>query len=156
MVLCFPWEAWDCCWACWYKILCLQVNKPHNLQISIINHFVCAGLPLSSLQTGFSQRCPWELFMCCLNKHNWKESTLSKLHCWLYRAKPTVSYNSPATPMIRSVKADFVLHKIFALVKLHVKKDIWKTICHVFKIANWSWLANDFDFTLQVVVECQE
>ena len=104
MVLRFPWEAWDCRWACWYKILCLQVNKPHNLQISIINHFVCAGLPLSSLQTGFSQRCPWELFMCCLNKHNWKESTLSKLHCWLYRAEPTVSYNSPATPMIRSVK----------------------------------------------------
>ena len=72
---------------------------------------------------------------------------------------------SATTPMIRLGKADysnsrcsalldmiFVLHKIFALVKLHVKNNIWKTICHVFNlIANWSWLANDFDFNLQVV-----
>ena len=72
---------------------------------------------------------------------------------------------SATTPTIRSGKADysnsrcsafldmiFVLHKIFALIKLHVKNNIRKTICHVFNlIANWSWLANDFDFTLQVV-----
>ena len=166
-MLCFPWEARDCCWAGWYKIFCLQVNKPHSLQISTIIHFSCAELPLSSQQTSFSQKCLWKIFMCCLSKHNWKESTLLKLHCWFHRAKPSVSYNSPTTPMIKPGKANssrsccsillcmiFLLHKIFALKKLHVKNDIWKIICHVFNlIANWYWLLNDFDFIIQVVVE---
>ena len=140
-MLCFPWEARDCCWAGRCKIFCLQVNKSHSLQISTINHFSCAELQLSSQKLDFSQKCVWKIFMCCLSKHNWKESTLLKLHCWFHRAKPTVSYKSPTTFMIRLGKTDcsrsccsilldmiFVFHKIFALKKLHVKNDIWKTI----------------------------
>ena len=103
--------TWGCCTNPWHFVflgrpgiaveqvniksfVCKSTNLTACKLVYTTSHFGCAGLPLSSLQTGFSQKCLWEIFMCRLNKHNWKESTLLKFHCWLYRAKPTVSYHS--------------------------------------------------------------